>query len=94
MQGTPDYKRDIKIVGVIIEKRFSKYNIRGYLMEIKNLSRIEINSNILCGKPLIKGTRISVEMILEKLAYGYNFDQIRYDFDITDEDIKEAILYS
>ena len=63
-------------------------------MEIKNLSRIEINSNILCGKPIIKGTRISVEMILEKLAYGYNFDQIKYDYDITDEDIKEAILYS
>ncbi len=63
-------------------------------MEIKNLSRIEINPNILGGKPIIKGTRISVEMILEKLAYGYSFDQLTYDFDITDEDIKEAILYS
>ena len=33
-------------------------------------------------------------MILEKLAYGYSFDQIKYDYDITVEDIKEAILYS
>ncbi|MBC8179944.1 DUF433 domain-containing protein [candidate division KSB1 bacterium] len=63
-------------------------------METKNLKRIEINSNILCGKPIIKGTRISVEMILEKLAFGYSFDQIKYDYDIKDEDIKAAILYS
>ena len=32
------------------------------------LSRIAIDQNVLCGKPVVKGTRISVEMILEKLA--------------------------
>ena len=63
-------------------------------MNTKNLCRIEIDSSILCGKPIIKGTRISVEMILEKLANGDSFNQIKYDYDITDEDIKEAILYS
>jgi uncharacterized protein (DUF433 family) len=37
-------------------------------MEPDNL--IEINPDIMMGKPVIKGTRITVEMILEKLAAG------------------------
>ena len=58
------------------------------------LKRIGINSGILCGKPIIKGTRISVELILEKLASGYNFNEIIYDYDITEDDIKMVIAYS
>ena len=33
-------------------------------------------------------------MVLEKLSFGYSFDQIKYDYDITDEDIKESRLYN
>jgi len=63
-------------------------------MNIELLERIEINTGILCGKPVIKGTRISVELILEKLASGYNFNEIVYDYDITEEDIKAAVTYT
>jgi len=63
-------------------------------MNIELLKRIEINTGILCGKPVIKGTRISVELILEKLASGYNFNEIVYDYDITEEDIKAAVTYA
>ena len=63
-------------------------------MNIELLKRIEINTGILCGKPVIKGTRISVELILEKLASGYNFNEIVYDYDITEEDIKAAVIYA
>ena len=63
-------------------------------MNIELLKRIEINPNILCGKPVIKGTRISVELILEKLVLGYNFNEIIYDYDITEEDIKAALTYA
>jgi len=63
-------------------------------MNIKLLERIEINPKILCGKPVIKGTRISVELILEKLANGYNFNEIIYDYDIAEEDIKAALTYA
>ncbi|MBC8234091.1 DUF433 domain-containing protein [bacterium] len=62
-------------------------------MNTELLKRIEINTGILCGKPVIKGTRISVELILEKLASGYNFNEIIYDYDITGYDIKAAIAY-
>ena len=37
---------------------------------------IERNPEILLGKPVIKGTRISVELIMRKLAGGYSFDDI------------------
>jgi uncharacterized protein (DUF433 family) len=37
---------------------------------------IEINPKIMVGKPVIKGTRITVELILEKLAAGETIDDI------------------
>lgn len=39
-------------------------------------SHIEINPKIMMGKPVIKGTRITVELILEKLSYGESIDDI------------------
>ena len=63
-------------------------------MNIELLERVEINPKILCGKPIIKGTRISVELILEKLANGYNFNEIIYDYDIAEEDIKAVLTYA
>ena len=63
-------------------------------MKVDLLDRIEINPEVLCGKPVIKGTRISVELILEKLASGYDFRQIMREYDVTEEDIKAAIIYA
>jgi len=37
---------------------------------------IEVNPNIMVGKPVIKGTRITVEIVLEKLASGESVDDI------------------
>ena len=37
---------------------------------------IERNPEVLLGKPIIKGTRISVELIMRKLAGGYSFEDI------------------
>lgn len=37
---------------------------------------IEINPEIMFGKPVVKGTRITVELILEDLSYGRSFDEI------------------
>lgn len=39
-------------------------------------SLIEINPEIMVGKPVIRGTRITVELILEKLAAGETYEQI------------------
>jgi uncharacterized protein (DUF433 family) len=37
---------------------------------------IEINPKVMVGKPVIKGTRITVEIVLEKLASGESVDDI------------------
>lgn len=63
-------------------------------MYLDLIKRIEVNPKVLCGKPVIKGTRISVELILEKIAHGDSFDRIIYDYDITQDDIKAAITYA
>jgi uncharacterized protein (DUF433 family) len=41
--------------------------------------RIEINPDIMFGKPVIKGTRITVEHLLRKLAGGMWIEQILHD---------------
>jgi len=57
--------------------------------------RIEINPDILVGKPIIKGTRISVEFILELLANGWETEKILKNYpQLTKEDILAAIEYS
>ena len=56
---------------------------------------IEINPRILMGKPVIKGTRISVELILEKLSTGETENQILEAHPhITKEDIKAALAFA
>ncbi len=65
-------------------------------MNEKNLlSRIERKTEIMFGKPVIKGTRLPVELLLEKLAYGYTEEKLveEYPF-ITKEDIQAALLYA
>lgn len=37
---------------------------------------IEVNPKIMMGKPVVKGTRITVELILEKLGAGETFEQL------------------
>ncbi len=65
-------------------------------MEEKELlKRIERNPEIMFGKPVIKGTRLPIDLIIEKLAHGYTEDRIlaEYPF-MTKEDIRAALLYA
>lgn len=57
--------------------------------------RITIDPAIMVGKPCIKGTRITVELILEKLAAGLSYDEILEDHPrLTREDILAAISFA
>lgn len=58
------------------------------------IDRIEINPDILSGKPVIKGTRISVEIILNKISAGISWEKIQNELDITNEDITAAVKYA
>jgi uncharacterized protein (DUF433 family) len=64
-------------------------------MEAKLVERISINPKIMLGKPCIKGTRLTVEIILEKLAGGQSFDEIIEDYPfLTPDDIKAAAMFA
>jgi len=68
---------------------------KGETMEHKLLERIEINPQILAGKPVIKGTRISVELILRMLSQGISVEEILEEYPhLTEEDVKAALAYA
>ncbi|HEY4941582.1 MAG TPA: DUF433 domain-containing protein [Rhizomicrobium sp.] len=57
--------------------------------------RIEMNPQIMVGKPVIKGTRITVELLLRKLGAGLSDEQIIDDPPhITREDIRAAQFFA
>ncbi len=62
---------------------------------MKKYHHITFNKEILGGKPIIKGTRISIDMILEWIASEAAIDQIHNSYpQLSVEAIKEAILYA
>ena len=59
------------------------------------LDRIYVDPNIKLGKPVIRNTRITVELILRKLGEGMTFDDILEAYpNLKKEDIIAAIKYS
>ena len=57
--------------------------------------RIVTDQKIMLGKPVIKGTRITVELILKKLSEGMSLDEvIQAHPHLTREDILAALSYS
>ncbi|OGU12371.1 MAG: hypothetical protein A2X61_01300 [Ignavibacteria bacterium GWB2_35_12] len=62
---------------------------------MKTFSRIELNSNIMGGKPCIKGTRVTVGTIVGLIASGASFDNILQDYPyLKNEDITESLEYA
>lgn len=58
-------------------------------------ARINVDPRVLVGKPVIKGTRIPVSLILNLVAHGASFAAIIDDYPIlTEEDIRAALLYA
>ncbi|NJD37878.1 MAG: DUF433 domain-containing protein [Geobacter sp.] len=59
------------------------------------LKRIECNPAVMIGKPVIKGTRLTVELVVEKLATGESITQLLEDYPfLKEEDVRAALLYS
>ncbi len=59
------------------------------------LNRITTNSTIMVGKPVIKGTRLTVEYILNFLAHGATISEILDEYEgLTEEDIQACFLFA
>lgn len=55
---------------------------------------ITIDPLVKGGKPVIKGTRVPVELILGKLAAGLSYEEIMTEYELTKEDIFAALRYA
>jgi uncharacterized protein (DUF433 family) len=57
--------------------------------------RITVDPNVLVGKPVIKGTRIAVEFVVELLGRGWPVEQILREYDhLTPEDVQACLAYA
>jgi uncharacterized protein (DUF433 family) len=57
--------------------------------------RIEVNPKIMLGKPVIRGTRITVELILRKLGEGATEDDLLDAYpQLTPDDLRAAMRYA
>ena len=59
------------------------------------LARIGVDPRVMAGKPVIGGTRLTVEYILNLLAHGASMDEILREYEgLTQGDIQACILFA
>ena len=59
------------------------------------LKRIEVNPKVMAGKPVIRGTRIPVDLILDMLAEDVPTEEILREYpDLSRDDIRAALAYA
>jgi uncharacterized protein (DUF433 family) len=59
------------------------------------LKRIAINPRVMVGKPVIQGTRLTVEYILELLAHGITMEEIQAEYPgLVKDDIYACLLFA
>ena len=72
---------------------FSNNYKRGKEMNYRE--RLEINPEIMMGKPIIKGTRITVELLLRKLSEGMSIEELLKAYpNLKPEDVYAVLSYS
>jgi uncharacterized protein (DUF433 family) len=59
------------------------------------LERITLNPKVMAGKPVIRGTRLTVEYVLNLLAHGATNEEILSEYEgLTPEDIRACFLFA
>jgi len=65
------------------------------MKEQQLLERITLNPKVMVGKPVIRGTRLTVEYILNLLAHGATETEILQEYDgLVQEDIQACLLFA
>jgi len=65
------------------------------MQEQRLLERITLNPKVMVGKPVIKGTRLTVEHVLNLLAHGATVTEILEEYEgLTQEDIQACLLFA
>ena len=59
------------------------------------LKRITMNPEVMVGKPVIRGTRLTVQFVVGLLASGMTVDDIIQEYsDLTEDDIRACLLFA
>src|SRR3989304_1416677 len=72
------------------------YKLEATIMkEEQLLERIVLNQKIMVGKPVIRGTRLTVDFILNLLAHGATQKEILEEYSgLTEDDIRACFLFA
>jgi uncharacterized protein (DUF433 family) len=81
-----------KLLGMMCCKPNGKNPLEIRPMEIAN--RVTIDEKIRSGEPVMKGTRVPVDLVLGKLAGGMTHEEIMAEYELTKEDILAAVNYA
>jgi uncharacterized protein (DUF433 family) len=66
-----------------------------YHDDVQQFDRITMNTEVMGGKPCIRGMRVTVGMIVEAMAAGRTIEQLLADFPYIEEpDIREALAFA
>jgi uncharacterized protein (DUF433 family) len=57
-------------------------------------NRVTIDPAICHGKPVIRGTRTPVSVVVGSLAGGMSFEEVQREYDLTIEDIRAALKFA
>jgi uncharacterized protein (DUF433 family) len=58
-------------------------------------ARISVDPRVLVGKPVVKGTRIAVEFVIDLMARGWTTQQILDEYDhLTAQDLQACLSYA
>ena len=59
------------------------------------LDRIVLNPNVMVGKPVIRGTRLTVEYILNLLTHGATAEEILHEYSgLVEEDVQACLFFA
>lgn len=58
------------------------------------MQRIVIDRKVMHGKPVVKGTRVPVEIVVGSLAGGMTYEEIEKEYGVTREDILACLDYA
>lgn len=65
------------------------------MQDQKLLERIIVDPTVLTGKPVIRGTRLAVDYIMNLLAHGATFEEILAEYKgLTREDVQACLLFA
>jgi uncharacterized protein (DUF433 family) len=57
--------------------------------------RVVFEKDVVVGKPFVKGTRITVDFVLDLLANGWSYDEISNNYpQLTEQDIRACLEYA